>query len=232
MNMQKIWNIKIMLEDFFKSKSLQEFINHRFKDDSVYILPKNVAKYITTSYATFNYDSMLSTLSDVEEYNIDDLKPTDIVLDVGACIGAFSMKVAKKVKHVYSVEPMMIEKLKNNLNLNNDIKNITVIERALGENDLDLEYHENKIKIKGTSLGELIQLCGGHVDFLKCDCEGGELFIKSEELKGIRRIEMEVHCGRNRFNEFKKMLDDAGFKYTFTGNPSINAYIIHAKNNT
>ncbi len=225
--MQKIWNIKIMLEDFFKSKSLQEFINHRFKDDSVYILPKDVAKYITTSYATFNYDSMLSTLSDIKEYDISDLKSTDIVLDVGACIGAFSLKVANKVKHVYSVEPMMVDKLKNNLNLNN-VKNITIIEKALGDGDLDLEYHINKRKIKGTSLTELIQLCGGHIDFLKCDCEGGELSIKSEELKGIRCIEMEVHCSKERFKKFKKMLDEANFEYKYTGNPSINAYIIHA----
>jgi len=42
------------------------------------------------------------------------------------------------------------------------------------------------------------------VDFLKMDCEGAEWFIEPEELKGIRRIEAEVHLDRKK----RKTADD------------------------
>lgn len=49
------------------------------------------------------------------------------------------------------------------------------------------------------TLSQIIDFCGG-CDFLKCDCEGGEWFIKEGEIKNIRRIEMEYHC----YNSYKK----------------------------
>ena len=58
-----------------------------------------------------------------------------------------------------------------------------------------------KKTLVGSSLTELINLCGGHVDFLKCDCEGGEWCVTKEELKNIRRIEMELHCIDNHTHE-------------------------------
>jgi hypothetical protein len=48
------------------------------------------------------------------------------------------------------------------------------------------------------------------------NCEGGEWTIKAEELKGIRRIEMEYHISQReqRIKALLKVLDKAGFEYS------------------
>jgi len=59
-------------------------------------------------------------------------------------------------------------------------------------------------------------MCGGHVDFLKMDCEGAEWCITPDELKGIRRIEAEIHNfdGTHNLLDFVDMLSNNGYKYT------------------
>ncbi|HWQ96222.1 MAG TPA: FkbM family methyltransferase, partial [Candidatus Methylomirabilis sp.] len=149
------------------------------------------------------------------QYKFYDMQKDDIVLDIGANVGAFSIFISNTVKQVYAVEPALPNVLKHNIKLNN-IKNITVFEKALGDGELNIEWR-GKHKISGNSLAEIIELCGGHIDVLKCDCEGGEWCIKSPELKGIRRIEMEVHNfeGKHNFEDYLKMLSDAGFLYEY-----------------
>jgi len=46
----------------------------------------------------------------------------------------------------------------------------------------------------------------GGCTFLKVDCEGGEWFIESEELRGIRRIEMELHR-MGDYGKFPQFMD-------------------------
>lgn len=212
-----MWDIKAILKDFYKTKDFQEFINHRFKDDSMILIPKNVFinifKYISTDYARFYSDDMFYTISGVEDYSLDDLRPNDIVLDIGACIGAFSIKVANKVKRVYAVEPILAERLKQNIEINN-INNISVLEYALGNGELNLNWVGHIRRIEGTSFSEILKKCGGHIDFLKCDCEGGEWSILPDDLKHIRRIEAEIHCFHGeQFFEFESILKKAGFTY-------------------
>ncbi|MCK5602888.1 FkbM family methyltransferase [Candidatus Pacearchaeota archaeon] len=225
-----IWKIKTILNDFIKSKNLQEFINHRFYDDSVIMLSKN-GPYISvnTDYAVFHFDSMLNTIEEAErDYNVEGIRPTDIVLDIGACIGAFSLKACKSASHVFAVEPIMTERLKQNIALNN-VKNITVLDCALGNGEQELEWGGNTKKIKCISLSEIINLCGGHVDFLKCDCEGGEWSISPDELKDIKIIEAEIHGSQSSFDKFGDMLNKAGFEYNSLSNPSVHLHIVHAK---
>jgi len=85
--------------------------------------------------------------------------------------------------------------------------------------------------IKGKSLKELIDMCGGHVDFLKCDCEGGEWVITAEDLRGIRRVEFEVHNfdGKHNLQDFLNILDEARFNYEYI-EPREGILIIHGRN--
>jgi len=169
------------------------------------------------------------TINEVfSEYNFSDIQPTDIVLDIGANVGAFSMFMARMVEHVYAVEPMIADVLRTNVN-NNKIENITIIEECLGEGITEISWMNNNKTMKGKSLHQLIKLCGGHIDFLKCDCEGGEWIIKPEELKGIRRVEMEVHNLNDdkNFDNFLKLMTDAGFRYTYNI-PKKTDMLIHA----
>ena len=192
---------------------------------------KNV-KIIGTEDSLFYIDSgFLNTITEVEShYQYYDLRPFDIVLDIGACIGAFSLKVNKKVSQVYSIEPTMKKELKKNIFLNN-ANNITVYEYALGDGtDVTIDWHGNIKTVKSYSLTDIIQMCGGHIDFMKCDCEGAEWNIKPNEIKDIRRIEMEVHDvdDNHPISYFEDMMNNNGFIYTIT--PLLyNLFLISAK---
>lgn len=181
---------------------------------------------------TFITHNGTSEIDDVfSEYKFYDIQPTDIVLDIGSNVGAFALFVSKFVKHVYAVEPMLTEIINQNVIINNR-KNITVFPDALGSGMLNIPWEgcENK-QIKGKSLGELIQFCGGHVDFIKTDCEGGEWVITAEDLKNVRRIEAEVHNfdGKHNLLDFLRMLEKAEFDYEYT-EPRQGILIIHGIN--
>jgi len=224
-----------ILKDLYKTKNIQEWINHRFSSETHFVIEKG-KHIIEVDGIKFYLDDMFLNIDSVNmDYNFDDLKPTDIVLDIGANIGAFSLKIAPKVKHVYAVEPTMTERLIKNIKLNN-IKNITVLDNALGDgNVINISWMRtyNK-KIKSNTLTELINMCGGHIDWLKCDCEGAEWYIKPEELIGIRRIEAEIHMfkGMPHVDKFLPILENSGFNYEVTDLNNDVAIIIHAKSKT
>lgn len=202
------------LDVFLKVPAFQRYVNRRAND----------------KYGQSFVDHISNvTIDDVfRDYRFNDIQKDDIVLDIGANVGAFSLFVSKMVKHVYAVEPMLTDILKENVDLNGR-NNITVLNDALGEGMVEIPWEGFKTRhIIGKSLSELIFICGGHVDFLKCDCEGGEWCIKPEELKEIRRIEAEVHnfMGHD-LNEFLKMLDDAGFEYDYSS-PRSGILFVHA----
>ncbi len=179
---------------------------------------------------TFIPHTSNSSINDVfSEYRFNDIQPTDIVLDIGANVGGFSLFVSKIVKHVYAIEPMLPSIIEKNIAINN-ISNVTVFDHALGIGMLNIPWEGEKNRyIIGKSLSELISLCSGHIDFLKCDCEGGEWSILPEELKNIRRIEAEIHNfdGKHDTSEFLKILDEAGFRYEYTS-PRAGLLQVHA----
>ena len=226
-----MWDFRTIIIDFIKTKNMQEFLNHRFKSESKMIIAKNHFKYIGTDYALFYMDNVINIemIAQIDtEYNYDDFRSSDIVLDIGANVGAFSLKVCKNVGHVYAVEPVMTSTLKSNIMLNN-IKNITVLECGLGHGQQKIEWSECSKTVMCIPLTDLIKKCGGRVDILKCDCEGGEWCIHPNELKGIRRIEMELHLfnGENK-NDFLDVLDQAGYTYKIDLRSNDKTLLIHA----
>jgi hypothetical protein len=106
-----------------------------------------------------------------------------------------------------------------------------VIESALGNGKPQTVSWEGVNKtIPTMTLSQIIQTCGGKVDFLKCDCEGGEWQINPGDLAGVRRIEMELHYFR-RLKPNPSLLEYIGQHYTFTieqrpDNPEVQ--ILHA----
>lgn len=198
------------------------------------VLPKNIFKIVGTDNAAFYLDNNISSIKEVmTEYKFDDLRPSDIVLDIGANIGGFCLNVNKKVSSVYAVEPIFIDTLNRNIELNN-AKNIDIIPCALGSGEMDITYNGRSAKAIGLPLGDIIKLCGGHVDFIKMDCEGAEFCIKIPEIMNIRRIEAEIHTfdmnGKSHnLIDFENILSSAGFDYT-KNIASSGQMMIHAKN--
>ena len=66
------------------------------------------------------------------EYDFLKVKKDDVVLDAGAFIGDFTVKVARKAKEVVAVEPLpwAFEVLKRNVEMNN-LKNVVLLNKAL-----------------------------------------------------------------------------------------------------
>ena len=183
--------------------NIQKIINSRYKDDLTRIIdnrffdPEFIGSIVTREGFRFGANPNIRTLFEVaDSYRVDDIRDTDIVLDIGANVGGFAIPAAAKAQMVFAVEPILTDELRRNIEMNPN-HYIAVIPAALGDGThREVSWCGETRYIKTTTLTQLIKMCGGHIDFLKCDCEGGEWFIRPEELVGIRRIEMELHYFR------------------------------------
>jgi FkbM family methyltransferase len=157
------------------------------------------------------------------------IRPDDVVLDIGANIGDTSIPISTRCKRVYAYEPVFSDTLKQNVAIN-EIKNITVYRAGLGPLERDYEYYEYagmKARARQMTFFEMLTYCGGsltapgHVDFLRCDCEGGEWEIDPSFCAGIREMRFEFHFRRDRVeeedNKFTKWVlwwNENGYKVT------------------
>jgi FkbM family methyltransferase len=135
----------------------------------------------------------------LNEYHISDLGKDDQVIDIGANIGVFSILAARRGAQVLAVEPIVGDELKKNIRLNKT-ENVRVQECALGDGkEREITWDGQTKRVLSQTLSQIIEVMGG-CTFLKVDCEGGEWYIDPEELRGIRRIEMELH----RIGDYEK----------------------------
>jgi FkbM family methyltransferase len=229
-----LWNIvRNSIKIFIKTKSFQKSINSLFYDKNKLIIesPEYIDYVVMKDGNKYYMSRLINGVMQVQQdYNFDDIYKDDIVIDIGASVGGFSIPASKKAKHVYAVEPMTPDMLTKNILLN-ERENIEVLEIALGDGETTiLEWLGKSRTVKTKTLTEIKNMCGG-CDFLKIDCEGGEWDIKPEELKGVRRIEMEVHKVGFPFSMMEERLNGAGFSYEVENQPegNIGLWLIHAR---
>jgi hypothetical protein len=141
----------------------------------------------------------------LSEYRFSDLGKDDLLIDIGANIGVFSILAARRGARVLAIEPVMGYELRRNIRLNR-IQNIRLLECALGDGrEMEVSWNNRVHRVPSMTLSQMVRELGG-CTFLKVDCEGGEWYIDPEELKGIRRIEMELHrCGN--FQKFPSFME-------------------------
>lgn len=146
-----------------------------------------------------------------DSYKVCRIRSKDIVVDIGAHIGAFSIYASKKSKKVLSYEPFpsTFDSLKKNLSLNG-CRNVKIKNMAVGAKEGYSWIYMNKLnsaensmyrksrikhKVKVTTLAQVlngIKRC----DVLKIDCEGAEYEIilsSKDALKKVNRIILEFH---------------------------------------
>jgi FkbM family methyltransferase len=137
------------------------------------------------------------------------LKKGDVVIDIGANGGFYTLIAAKIVGiegHVYSCEPgaRELELLKNNIKINN-LKNVTVIESAIGnkegitefaiaedgalnsllKNDHPSQQIDHWQTVEINTIDNLVkQLNIEKVNFMKIDVEGAEKMV----LEGAKKL--------------------------------------------
>jgi hypothetical protein len=136
-------------------------------------------------------DTAFRQIFEVPEYRFDDIRPDDRVIDIGANVGAFCIRASRCSRYIVAVEPVTASLLLQNIRYNG--VPVRVIEGAIGDrNPITISWDDVAVISPGYPLRKIIEMAGG-CDFLKCDCEGAEWQIVPEDLKGVRRIEMELH---------------------------------------
>lgn len=135
----------------------------------------------------------------------------NIILDVGANVGWYSIQLAKRYKHavIHAFEPIpsTFTVLKKNIELNN-IPNVTLHNLALGggEGKTDFFYFQggsavasrvnllnhskaSKVECKITTLDSVVKHFNlQKIDFLKCDVEGSEFDVIKGGLQSISKL--------------------------------------------
>jgi len=140
----------------------------------------------------------------------------DIVIDIGAHIGSFSIYAASKAKQgrVFSFEPdpENYGRLIKNISLNG-FSNITAVPKAVCSENKQIIFYKDainsamnsvlrktndQISVECVNLAKIFENFNlSECDFLKIDCEGAEYEIilktSAEMLKKIKRIVIEYH---------------------------------------
>lgn len=130
-------------------------------------------------------------ITEIPDYWVDDIRKEDTVIDIGANVGAFCIRAAKRCWRVVAVEPVTTDLLFQNIRLNGVA--VQVIRGALGIGQFtEIDWDGCSARVPAYPLRDIIRLAGG-CTFLKCDCEGAEWLIDPDDLSCIRRIEMELH---------------------------------------
>ncbi|MDO9326741.1 MAG: FkbM family methyltransferase [Methanoregula sp.] len=158
-------------------------------------------------------DAPFRQITEVCEYRFNDICPEDIVVDIGANVGAFCIRAARRARNVTAVEPVTAALLRNNIRANS--VSVRVVDGALGNGKPALiNWDEQRVSTATYTLKMILEQSGG-CDFLKCDCEGAEWLINPPELAGIRRIEMEMHQPPIGGRPNPALLDYIGKHYDF-----------------
>ena len=184
-----------------------------------------------------------------------EIKEKDVVLDIGAQVGIFSIyasKYAKKGK-VYAFEPVKdnFTQLKENIALNknkniiplnlavsskNEKKTIFLSDDNTGGHSLykELVNSSKKIIVEAISLNYFFNKYNlRKVDFLKLDCEGAEydiLFnVTKANLRKVRQISLEYHnIDKNKnVEKMKEFLEENGFKIRIDNKDKHMLYASH-----
>lgn len=135
---------------------------------------------------------------------LDSIHNGNIIFDIGANIGYYTVLASKKAGQrgkVFAFEPdrQNLSLLKENLSIN-DCKNVTIIDKALTDQNTKLAFHEEPYNkgesaisyeksgkysytVEGISLDTFIsQEKISHIDVIKMDIEGAEIGV----LKGAK----------------------------------------------
>ena len=138
----------------------------------------------------------------------------DIVVDLGASLGPFTYKILpKNPKQCYVVEPLSYQIDVLHKNVGRD--NVKIIQGAITDKkEIKINWDDITESVPTFTFREFLDKNNiTHIDFLKCDCEGGEydVFQQSniEFLKTIPKIVTEFHMRnddnfhKNKFRWFR-----------------------------
>lgn len=225
--MNKAIKILIMFKDLIKvlleTRSIRKLINFMYRDQGTIILKKDVFDIIKTKNGIFYYvqENIDSVWGIGKDYDIDQISKENIVVDLGSCIGAFTLPVALRAKKVYAIEPLLAEELIHNIKLNK-FTNVEVFKVGIGKKECQeiLAFGRRSEEVSIMPFAKLRKKIG-NIDYIKIDIEGWEWEgIQPRDLEGIKRIAFEPHI-RLRYKKrdyqilqkWIKWLESEGYDY-------------------
>lgn len=163
----------------------------------------------------------------LNDYYFRDIKKDDIILDIGAGAGLYSLLTGLKAKKVYSVEPLLPEVF---LEHTKGTTNIKLLSFAFGRDNYGVacKYWGKVKNVYAHDLDYILNNIDSRISVVKCDCEGCEWdgFLGCRDFKNVRLIDMEYHTNnrkdlsmlfshlkRNGFSVEKKVGLSSSFKY-------------------
>jgi len=182
-----------------------------------------------------------------EEYKDDNfiIKPADVIVDIGAHIGSFSIWAARQAPNgrVYAFEPNdeNFFLLEENKKLNG-LTNLELYKLAVADKDGESTFFnsdhlsmshsffetgaENSTTVRTVSLAGILETNKiDHVDYLKIDAEGAEYLIllhtPPEALNKVDKILLEYHNyldHGHHFKDIEKYLTANGFQVEIARN--------------
>lgn len=218
-----MYDIRYLIKEMIEAKSVQGFINDRYHAPETKIFDREFLRAITT--ITMDDGNIFASRPDISmvedsytEYTLRDMRPDDVVLDIGANVGGFSLRSARKADFVYAVEPVQYDALEHNIALNN-LDNIEVMKCGVGNGTENVTWKGTTQAANLFSLAAITKRCDKPPSFLKIDCEGCEHMIESNDFAQFRHIIGEIHNfdGTTPKACFINTLRMAGFEVEITG---------------
>jgi FkbM family methyltransferase len=201
--------------------------------------------------------SVLEEIFDKNVYGFADVPNSGAVLDIGANLGAFSIRCAiQKNCMVYSYEPGIrnFEVLNDNIFLNGVFNKVKAFNLAISDDNkarnfyyrknhpagstlfadgLDMDANIEQYMVPCVTLEDIFSYNKlSQVDFLKMDAEGAEQLVFTPKfhyiLRKVKLIALEWHAGLGK--ELADFFNAIGFTTTIT-DPSFSGGILKARNN-
>ncbi len=171
-------------------------------------------------------------------------RPRQIVVDVGANAGLYTMIASLWATKVLALEPddIIFQTLSENVG-SNRLTNVTILESALWIRDGPVSFYRRgnsqlgsvrtrrnsePILVKANSMRHILNIAiegdqSRKVDLLKLDIEGTEFDVISssdrETLQRITRMVVEVHTEHGRIETLTSKLKQCGFSYVIVKRP-------------
>jgi FkbM family methyltransferase len=174
---------------------VRKWVNQLYQNPEVIHIEAKAFDYIVADGCKYYISDQIGSPQRVHDPWFVGVRPTDTILDIGANVGQETIPIAMLVPKgtVYAIEPIFNDLLAKNVSLN-DLQNVRIIPCGLGPESTQVEFNHGSHKSIGEikTFRELKKICG-KVDFLWCNCEGGEWDIEPQELEGIREVRFMFH---------------------------------------
>jgi autotransporter strand-loop-strand O-heptosyltransferase len=182
-------------------KEINKIINKEMTEDKKFDWGKKSEWYVSQATKEIFEDDAYERFFEVEE--------GDIVVDLGASLGPFTYKILpKNPKQCYVVEPLSYHI--NILHKNVGEDNVKIIQGAITDKkNIEITWDGITESVPTFSFREFLNENKiNKIDFLKCDCEGGEYDVfqpsNIDFLKTIPKIVTEFHLVNDEnFHECK-----------------------------